>query len=67
MERDTVVIACHLYKDDCDKFKELCQKDEEFHAEVLRRLILHYIKYRSKGWTLKSAEEGWKRPKTIVP
>jgi len=43
-KRDTVLVACHMYRGDADEFKELCRIKALFHAEVLRSLILKWIK-----------------------
>ena len=60
MALETVVIACHLYKKDCDEFKQLCREKAKFHSEVLRDLILTYIEYVNNGWIL--TDDGWIKP-----
>ncbi len=61
---DTVLLACRLYKKDADKFKELCSKQNKFHAEVLRMLILNYNRYVEKGWKFENVEKGWEKGET---
>ena len=65
MPRDanTVLVGTHLYREDYEKLKELCRKDGTFHSEVLRQLIMHYIRYREKGWRLTA--QGWQEPRTV--
>lgn len=45
----TEILACHCYKVDAEAFKELCRKKGLFHAEVLRNLILDWIKAQERG------------------
>lgn len=47
--RDTVVVACHLYRVDEQKFKALCRVERKFHSEILRELILGWIDLKSNN------------------
>ena len=49
----TVVIACRLYEASADKFKELCRRLDEFHSDVMRKLILEWThEHEKNGVTL---------------
>ena len=53
----TVIVACHLYRPDAARFKDLCAKKGLFHAEVLRRLVLDWLKKHDKTPSKTTKEE----------
>lgn len=71
MSYKTVVVACHLYEKDSENFKEKCSGQSCFHSEILRDLILHYIKFEGSStgfledtiWHFDGPERGWVKVK----
>jgi len=43
-EENTKVLAFHLYTQDWKDFLTVCQKLKKFHSEVLRDLVIDFIK-----------------------
>jgi len=45
---DSVLVGTHLYREDYDRFKDLCRARSRYHAEVIRELIIKFMKEAKK-------------------